>query len=163
MKLPSADKSDNNDFALLALATRGPFLGFIRWTSYSCPHCHHVFRRDFWPNNVRLGRGERTCHNCGKPFDDGSREWPELSLTRKIRVFFPPLLVGIWGGFTLAGILSFFLAPRDEHSLGIVIFAFLFGLMPVIFTCPIRLIWISRSKNRYEIAPPGPPESRVSS
>jgi hypothetical protein len=166
MKLQSADKSDNNPFVLnpfvlLALATTEPFLGFIRWTSYSCPHCHHVFRSDFWPNNVKLGRGERTCNNCCKLCDDGSREWPELGLVRKLRVFFPPLLLGIWIGFSLAGIFAFLMPARDGHGLGIAVFAVLFGLMPVISTCPVRLIWVLRSNRRYEIAHSGPGEDRV--
>lgn len=125
-------------------------LQLLRWTSYACPHCHHVFRRDFWPYNVRLGSGERQCRWCSKVFDDGSREWPELSLAKKLRFFFPPLLLGICGGFEVAPILAFFLTPHDEHSgpLVIVFSALIIGVLALVWF-PLRMIWVLRSNNRH--------------
>src|SRR5690348_5365865 len=83
MRLPSATRRDYNPPAIVFP------LGFLRWTSYSCPHCKHVFRRDFWPYNVGLGSGGRLCRHCGKVFVDGAREWPDLTLPKKLRFFFP--------------------------------------------------------------------------
>jgi len=155
MKLPPAIREDNNPFAIPALFP-GPLrlLILLRWTSYSCPHCKAVFHRDFWPSNVRLSSGERTCRKCGRIFDDGSREWPELGLASKLRFLFPPLLIGISGGFIVAAIMSLFISPRDEHSWLVVIMVSIFGLVPVILWCPIRLIWILRSRRRYESEQP---------
>jgi hypothetical protein len=156
MNLPSAIRKDRDLLALAGLHFLSPyfaFLPFLRWTSYSCPHCNCVFRRDYWPNNVRLGNGERTCQECTRVFDDGSREWPELSLTRRLRFLFPPLLIGISGGFVVAAILSVFITPRDEHSWLVVAIVFGFSLIPVIIWCPVRLVWVLRSKHRYENEP----------
>src|SRR6266487_4682558 len=133
--LPSAIRKDHDLFALAGLHFLSPylaFLPFLRWTSYSCPHCNRVFRRDYWPNNVRLGNGERTCRECARVFDDGSREWPELSLARRLRFLFPPLLRGISGGFVVAAILGVFITPRDEHSWLVVVIVLGFSLIPVI-------------------------------
>jgi hypothetical protein len=154
--LPLAIRKDRDPLALAGLHFLSPylaFLPFLRWTSYSCPHCHGVFRSDYWPNNVRLGNGERTCRECARVFDDGSREWPELSLARRLRFLFPPLLVGISGGFVAAAILSVYVTTWDEHSLVVVFIVSGFGLIPLILWCPVRLIWIFRSKHRYETEP----------
>jgi hypothetical protein len=150
MSLPQAIREDNNPFSIAGLFGLTRFFIFVRWTSYCCPHCHHVFRRDFWPNNVRLGSGERTCMNCCKVFDDGSREWPELSLAKKLRFLFPPLLIGISGALPAAAIFSVFLTPWDEHSWGLVIIIFGLSLIPVVVWGLLRLIWIFRSRHRYE-------------
>jgi len=147
---PKAIREDHNPFALLGfLPTYLRLLIFLRWTSYKCPHCGHVFRIEFWPNNVKLGSGQRLCKQCGTLFDDGSREWPELPLFRKLRLFFPPLAVGIWGGFVVAAIASLFIGPRDEHSWPVVIIVSTFGLIPALAWSPIHLIQVIRSIHRY--------------
>jgi len=150
MELPAAIREDHNP---LAVAGFFPglqrFLIFVRWTSYSCPHCNAVFRRDYWPSNVRLGTGERMCRKCGRVFDDGSREWPELPLGRKLRLLFSPLVIGVWGGFVVAAIASLFIGPRDEHSWSVVIVVSTFGLMPTLALSPIHLTQVIRSIRRY--------------
>ena len=144
---PSAIRKDNNSFASIGLL--GPMrpLALLRWTSYSCPHCGYVLWRDFWPNKVRLGKGERICPRCSNVLDDGSREWPELSFGSKLHFFLPSLFVGIWGGLSLAGFGSLFTGPRDEHSWPV---ALVLVLFPLVLWCPARLIWVFRSKSRYK-------------
>ena len=143
-KYPLAIREDHNPFVLVLGLFR-----FLRWTSYSCPFCHAVFRRDFWPYNVRLGDGRRECKSCGRVFDDGAREWPELPLTKKLRFYFPPLVLAIAGGFLFCGVFTLCIAPRDERNWlvgGIVIGA---CLTPLFLWSLIRLLWISRSNRRY--------------
>jgi hypothetical protein len=147
-KYPKATNEDQNPFAFSGfLPGYLRLLIFLRWTVYKCPHCGHVFRRDFWPRNVWLGSGERVCKNCGQIFDDGSREWRELPLLRKLRFFFPPLAIGIGGGFVVAAIASLFIG--DEHSWPIVIIVSTFGLIPVLALSPIHLTQVIRSIHRY--------------
>ena len=151
MKRPLVIREDNSPVPFAGFATGyWKLLGFLRWTSYACPHCYKVFRRDFWPNNIRLGCGERSCANCGNVFDDGSHEWKDLRPGAKLRVFCPPLLGGIWGGFAVAGILSYFAFPRDEHSLFVAVFAFSIGIIPVLLCAPYHLGAVRRSNRRYE-------------
>jgi len=147
MPHPHAIRKDHNPFAFAGFL--GPLrpLIFLRWTTYSCPHCGYVFRRDFWPNKVKLGKGERECPQCFKVFDDGTREWPKLGLGTKLHFFFPPLFLGIWGGLALAAILSLFIGPRDEHSWPVV---FVISIPPLILWCPLRLIWVLRSISRFK-------------
>ncbi len=157
MTLPPASRKDRDLLVLFGLHFASPyfaFLPFVRWTTFSCPHCDAVFRRDYWPRNVRLGSGERTCPQCARAFDDGSREWPELGLASKLRFLFPPLLSGISGGFLVAAILSLFITPRDEHSWLVVVMVSAFALIPVMVSCLARLIWVVRSRNRYETGAP---------
>ena len=149
-KLPRATRKDHSPFALRAVFgvfVERPlaFLGFVRWISYQCPHCHAVFRVDYWPNKVRLGSGKRTCQKCGKWFDDGSREWPQLTLIQKLRFFFPPLFIGVWGGLVLAAVIAAFAGPPDEHT-PLIVVAFI--LAPMLLWAPVRLIWIVISLDR---------------
>src|SRR6266478_4752034 len=153
MTLPPASRKDRDLLVLFGLHFASPyfaFLPFVRWTTFSCPHCDAVFRRDYWPRNVRLGSGERTCPQCARAFDDGSREWPELGLAKKLRFLFPPLLIGISGGFLVAAILSLFISPRDENSWPEAGIVSALALIPVIVWCLVRLIWIVRSRHRYQ-------------
>jgi len=148
--LPHAIREDDNPFALLGL-TPGlqRLLIFIRWTSYKCPHCGHVFRRNFWPSAIRLESGQRKCKECGMLFDDGSREWPELPFGRRLRLFLPPLAIGIWGGFLVAAVISLYVSPRDEHSWGVVFLVSAVGLIPVLAWSPVALMRVIYSIHRY--------------
>jgi hypothetical protein len=149
-KLLPAIRSDRNPFAMAPLfgGIWGTSLIFFRWTCYGCPYCESIFRRDYWQHSVHLGSGERLCPNCGKVFDDGTREWPELTLGRKLRFLFPPLPVAIFGGFLLAGILSSTMTP-DGHGLFVVVFAMTVGLIPLLIFSLAQLPWIFRSNRRY--------------
>ena len=144
-----AIRKDHDPLALAGLLGGLAPLIFLRWTSYGCPHCGATFRRDFWLYNVRLGSGKCVCRQCGKFFDDGAREWPDLALAKKLRFLFPPLLVAISGGFVVASIFSLFIGPRDEHSWIIVVTVSAFAAVPVILWCPVRLISVVRSNRRY--------------
>jgi hypothetical protein len=55
-----------------------------------------------------LGSGERTCPTCGKVFDDGFREWPELSFDQKVQHVFPVPIMGIIGGFLVCAAIAIF-------------------------------------------------------
>jgi hypothetical protein len=150
MNLPPAVRKDRSPFALLGaigmfIEPPAAFLGFVRWTSYECPYCGCIFRRDFWPNKLRLGGGKRSCQRCDRIFDDGDREWSELTLTKKLKFLFPPLFVGVWGGLVLGTLLIFLPGPHDEHTLPVVL---VFALGPAFLWCPVRLIWVLRSYSR---------------
>ena len=148
--LPRAIREDRNPFAIFGF-TPGfqRVLIFVRWTSYKYPHCGYVFRRDFWPSEVRLGSGQRMCKQCQMLFDDGSREWPELPFGSKLKLFLPPLAIGIWGGFVVASVASLYIGPKDEHSWGVVFFVSALGLMPVIAWSPVPLTRMFYSIRRY--------------
>jgi hypothetical protein len=150
-KLLPAIRKDHNPFAIAHLfgGIWGASTIFLRWTSYGCPYCENIFRRDYFPSNIHLGSGERLCLNCGRVFDDGTREWPDLTLGRKFRFLFSPLPAAIFGGFFFAGILSLFFTPRDEHSLFVAVFAVTVGLVPLLVGLLVRLPWVLRSNRRY--------------
>ncbi len=147
MSLPSAIHEDHSPFGVLGLFPGYQrFLIFIRWTSYKCPQCGCLFRRDFWPQKLRLGPGQRTCTQCSTLFDDGSREWRELSTAKKFRFFLPPLLLGICGGFLLAAVLVSFMPQRDWR---VSVFGLIISILPLIVWCPVRMLWVIRSIRRY--------------
>jgi len=107
VKYPIAIREDNNVFRLAGfLPGFGRFVAFVRWASYAGPCCRNVFRRDFWPNNINLGDGQRTGAEFGHLFNDGSTEGNELGALGRLRAFCPSLLSGIWGGRILSGILA---------------------------------------------------------
>ncbi len=89
-------------------------LQFVRWTDHCCPHCHKVYRRTYFPGPVFLGNGRRACSACGKPFDDESREWPELRSGQKLRFLLPPGVLGLSGGVLLSGAIALFFASGDQ-------------------------------------------------
>ena len=156
MDVPSAIREDHDPslrpceypFQPIPFRTFLP-LAFFRWTDFRCPHCHAVFRRDYLPHKVRLGSGERICRKCGKAFDDGSREWPELGPGDKFRYIFPVPILGIVGGTLVCGVITLFIVPRDVLSL--VAGAMVIGitLVPLIPWCAIRLPLVYRSIHRY--------------
>ena len=121
-----------------------PF-GFLRWTDFCCPHCHKVLRRDYWPNNVRLGTGLRTCKYCGKEFDDDAREWPELKPLKKLRFFLPPGVIAMAVSFLFCGIFADVIAPPDVvHGLGVLVAPAMF-LLPTLVWCLLRSVFVYRS------------------
>jgi uncharacterized membrane protein YedE/YeeE len=92
---------------------------------------------------------KRVCRSCGKVFDEGTREWPELTLAKKLRFLFPPWLLGIFGGFELPGILVLFIASHDEHRIFLFVFSSVIAFGIVIMWLSVRLIWVVRSKRRF--------------
>src|SRR5260370_39345311 len=147
MSLPSAIHEDPSPFSVLGFFPGYQrFLIFVRWRSYKCPQCGCVFRRDFWPQKIRLGSGQRTCTQCDTLFDDGSREWPEQSTGNKLGFFVPPLLQGICGGLLVAVIIVAFIPPRD---LRVVLVGLIISIMPLLVWCPVRMLWVIRSVRRY--------------
>jgi hypothetical protein len=144
---PAAIREDHTPFAFLGL------LQFIRWTDYRCPHCMGVFRRDFWPYNVRLGSGMRTCSKCGKAFDDGAREWSELKSSGRWRYFLPPGLLSMAGSCLFCGIGALVVAPSDQVNWLIGTMVIGGSLMPTLVWCMIRLPPIRRSIHRYRNEP----------
>jgi hypothetical protein len=125
-------------------------LALFRWTEFRCPHCREVFRRDYLPHKIRLGSGERTCEHCGKIFDDGSREWPELPANEKFRCILPPPLVGVTIGLLICIVLTVIFASRERADfVGVVAVVSVF-LLPVVPWFAIRIPQIYRSIYRYE-------------
>jgi hypothetical protein len=156
MDLPSATREDHDLLVLFGLHFLSPFFAFLpllRWTSFSCPHCNGVFRRDYWPQNVRLGSGERTCKRCSKTFDEGAREWPELALNRKLRYFVPPGIQAVAGAGLFCAIFALVIAPRNVVNplTGILVVAFF--LSPVLVWCLIRWVFVLRSIQRFRNDP----------
>jgi hypothetical protein len=129
------------------------FLAFVCWTDYRCPHCNGRFRIDFWPDNVRLGSGERTCDKCGKVFDDGAREWPELKLGRKLRYFLPPGVIAIVVSCLLCGIGALLVAPADQVNWEIGFLVVGVSLAPTLLWCLARTLFVRRSIYRYQNDP----------
>jgi hypothetical protein len=150
MNLPSAIREDHNPFGVLGLFPGYQrLLIFLRWTSYGCPHCSHIFRRDFWPANVRLGAGKHVCKKCGKVFNDCSREWPALIWSKKLRYFLPPGVQAVIGGGLFCAIFTLFIAPKDvvNWATGIMLFAFF--LSPALLWSLLRSVFVVRSIRRF--------------
>jgi hypothetical protein len=163
-----AIRGDHNPFhqeaILLPLLTRSvpfKFLAFVRWTSYACPHCHSVFRRDFWPQNGRVGCGGTVCRNCGQPFDDGSREWPQLTWGKKLRYFSPPGVQAVAGGGLFCIIFTFFTAPGDVIDWQFAVFLRLFFLSLVLVWSLGRFLFVLRSTRRFRDAALSPMSSNA--
>jgi hypothetical protein len=155
-RLPHAIRKERDLLALVGLHFLSPYLAFlllVRWTSYFCPHCSQVFRRDYWPDNVRLGAGDRTCRGCAKVFDDGSREWLELEMRRKFRFFLPPGIIAIAVSVLGCAIAALFIAPRDVVNLPAGIIVIGVSLFPTIVWCLIRLLAVRHSIHRYQNEP----------
>jgi hypothetical protein len=146
MKEPLAIRSNHQPFFIFPLA-------FLRWTDYRCPHCHTVFRRDFWPDNIRLGSGERTCNGCAKVFDDGSREWPELKFGRKLRFLLPPGIQVMTASFLLFSIGALCVAPIDVVNWRIEVLLIGGSLLPTMVWLLIRFLPVHNSSFRYDHDP----------
>jgi len=143
---------DQAAILLPVLAGSAPFifLTFVRWTSYACPHCEAVFRRDFWPANVRLGNGIVVCKKCGASFDDGSREWPQLAWGKRLRYFLPPGIQAVAGGGLFCFVFTLFIAPAEVLHIPGVLFIFLFFLSPVLLWSLLRYFFVYRSIQRFQ-------------
>lgn len=122
-----------------------PLLAFLRWTSHAYPHGRRVFRRDYWPYNVRLGSGERLYIERRKTFDDNSREWPELTTGKELRFLLPPGIQALGGSGLFCGVFTLFIAPRDVVNLGIGLIVMVILLSPVLTWCMLRLVFCARS------------------
>ena len=128
-----------------------PIYGITRFiavpaTSYRCPHCGHLLHADFWSGNVRLGPGVRRCSQCGEDYDDGSREWPQLSVGKKLRFCCPPILAGISVGILFAGVAMLFLPQPDWR---VTVAGLVFAVFPLFLFFLVRLPWVFLSVRRY--------------
>lgn len=104
-QLPRAIREDHDPFALGVGFGGGFLFAFLRWSNFRCPHCRSVFRRTYLPSEVRLGRGTCRCSSCGREFDNGSREWPELSQGDRLRYLLPAPVMGMVVGLVVCSAL----------------------------------------------------------
>ena len=125
-------------------------LAVFRWTDFRCPHCQDIFRRDYLPHKVRLGSGDRRCRSCGKIFDDGAREWPELPGSGKFRCLLPPPVLGAVIALLVCSSIALLMAQRDQVNIGIAIIVVVAFLSPVLPWFAIRIAQIYMSVHRYE-------------
>src|ERR1700738_5362634 len=90
---------------------------------------------------------------CGKTFDDGSREWPELGWARKLRFFIPPGIQAAGGSLLFCAIFTLFIEPSDvvNWPQGVVVVCVF--LSPIFVWCLVRLLSILQSKHRFENDP----------
>jgi len=128
-----------------------PIYGITRFvgvpaTSYRCPHCGHLLHADFWSGNIRLGPGVRHCAQCGELYDDGSREWPQLTAGTKLRFCCPPILAGISGGMVLAAFAVLFVPQPDWRM---TVFGLILAFVPMFLFFLFRLPWVLLSIHRY--------------
>ena len=148
--LPRAIREDRDPFKYLTGINLGTLFAFLRWSDFRCPHCGAIFQRAYLPNEVRLGRGERTCSSCGKPFDDGAHEWPALSQSQRIRYILPTPIMGIIGGCLICGALAIFAAHDPRASVNWVFLAWIAGACAslLIMFAMVRVPKIRRSVRR---------------
>ena len=103
-----------------------------------------------------LGNRRRKCSECGRDFDDESREWPELRRGQKLRFLLPPGVLGLSGGILLSAAITFFFALRDQADRTFPVFILVFCLcvstVPPLAWSAIRLPAIRRSTARYRRA-----------
>ena len=148
--LPRAIREDHDPLKWLAGVGTLTFFAFLRWTDFRCPYCKVAFRRTYLPRKVTLGSGERTCPSCGRVFDDGSREWPELGPGLKIEHLFPTPAMGIIGGVLICLILV--LALGFVRQVDWPVFVWLSGglFLFMLLLLAIRMPGIRRSMRRYK-------------
>ncbi len=63
----------------------------VTYWLHKCPRCGVSYTTTWFTRGrgMRLGPGYRVCRSCGHAFDDGSLEWPEMSVLQRIAVFLP--------------------------------------------------------------------------
>lgn len=66
-----------------------------------CPYCQRSYKVTFSMHPVIIGRGMRKCSVCHKEFDDGSREWKNLSPFQRFHTWVP-FWAKIWFGSLIA-------------------------------------------------------------
>jgi hypothetical protein len=128
-----------------------PIYGITRFvgvpaTSYRCPYCGHLLHADFWSGNIRLGPGVQHCVQCGELYDDGTREWPQLTTGKKLRFCCPPILAGIAGGMALAAFAVLFLPQPDWWM---TVFGLILAFVPMFLFFLFRLPSVLLSIHRY--------------
>ena len=73
-----------------------------------------------------------------------------VELGQEAWVPLPPLLLESLGGFVVRVILSILITPWEEHRWLVILIVLGFSLIPIMVWCPIRLVSVRGSKNRYE-------------
>ena len=151
-ELARAIRSDREPLKLLARIGIGALFAFARWSDFGCPHCGATFQKTYLPNEVRLGQGKRICTSCAGAFDDGSREWRQLSSDEKIRYILPTPIMGVIGGVIVCTTLAFFLAMlQSSADVNWTLCGWIAGVGAalVAFVAATRLPRIRRSMRRY--------------
>ena len=71
-------------------------------------------------------------------------------LGQEAKVPLPTPFTRISGGFVVRVILSILITPWEEHRWLVILIVLGFSLIPIMVWCPIRLVSVRGSKNRYE-------------
>jgi hypothetical protein len=100
---------------------------YIRYYNFSCSHCGRGYGGSLSP--FQLGTGRRRCKNCNTVFNDGSREWPELTKMQKFEYVFPTTVLGYMGAFLIVIGTAYWIGSDLHEKLFLVeLMLFLMGL-----------------------------------
>jgi hypothetical protein len=120
------------------------------WRSYkfSCSSCRRTYATKFSP--ILLGTGRRRCKACGTVFEDGCKEWPELTGRQKMQYFFPITVFACFLGAIVVALATVVIF-HDELSLGLEIAPVVFLILILPWFPYFVLQWrhIAASEARY--------------
>ena len=87
---------------------------YFKTYRFYCPLCGKAYARSVSP--LLLGKGRRKCPKCGGVFNDGAREWWELTRMQGFEYVFPATVLGYLGGVVVvvAFIWSTDWSPREK-------------------------------------------------
>jgi hypothetical protein len=108
-----------------------------------CPACGKYCRIAVLPPwNVELGSGWSRCIRCGEEFQDGTKEWPEMTAREK-REFF---LHDVWLVLAVTALfVCFMLSAMPEWWL----ITAACGAALLVLTCAINVVRIVASTRRF--------------
>jgi hypothetical protein len=121
---------------------------YIRFYQFSCQACGKQYKTSLSP--FPLGTGRRRCKNCSTVFNDGSREWAELSGMQKFEYIFPTTVLGYFGAFILVLSAAYWIGTDAREKLFLVEMMILLMGFPWIPYFMIRAKEIRASRERHE-------------
>jgi hypothetical protein len=121
----------------------------IRYYSFKCPRCGQEYTNRM--SRILLGTGKRRCRTCEEVFNDGCKEWPELTRSEKFDYFLPTTTLGFVAGALIMAAIAIYISKDDLTS------AFsIAGFILLMFAAPwipfFLLQWrhVPKSKARFE-------------
>jgi hypothetical protein len=121
---------------------------YVRYYRFYCQACGKKYTSSLSP--LQLGTGRRRCQKCAAVFNDGSREWSQLSGMQKFEYIFPTMVLGYLCAFALVIGTAFWIGGDGKEKLFLVELMVLLMGFPWIPYFLIRAKRISESRERHE-------------
>lgn len=127
-------------------------MGEIEYWKHICPLCGRLYVATLSRKPVFLGPGTRQCRKCKRAFQDGSSEWPQLPVSKKLFFLCPNVAMILLALAVFMAVFGWLTGDTLDERIAVAIVMLVFFTLPLLPMWVVKYLKIRASKRRHTAA-----------